>query len=646
MACSLREDLATVLSSRGYRELRQIGEGSFAKALLVQDASGAQSVCKVMDVTGASRKEADDAAKEGKLLASLQHPFVVRYRDSFCQAGMLCIVMDFCEGGELAKHIRKTKKLRQRIPETQVLTWFTQAMLSLKYIHDKKILHRDLKPANFFLTKSGALKMGDFGIAKAMACTMACAKTRIGTPYYLAPEVCQEKPYAWPADIWAMGCILYEMCALQVPFDAKSISGLVQKICHGELPEVPDCYSEFLRTLFKQMLDRDPGKRPSADEVLQMPPIQATVRQMLDEVKCAQRQESESRAAAAKAAGTWRKDSLVEYHSVTHSEWLPATVVDVDDEGRIMIDLRPKVWLTLDVQAARVRPRAGDKVATISDEEERPVETGSTGAEPLHDSQSSLPRLLAGSRARQQQVRPWEAAQKAEKIPAAAKAEPPKNSQDSSCPPPVAQVGRAASHCKRQEGAEGGAGGQGVGGSKKRTPSPRAASAPRSQKGADQLDRLVSSQAARNHHSFGWRSPSAGCLDRRSGLPPSQVPVSGGGVRRSPSLAALAGKCVPAGRAAAPQQVRRPPVTLAALDPPHHANGYTSAGSSRPPSADSKSSRAQTPPTRPGSAETQGGGLPANGIIPEGARRKGALPRLQCAAACAAGRAIAAGAGD
>lgn len=654
MAARLDKDLATVLSSRGYREMRQIGEGSFAKALLVQDASGAQSVCKVMDVTGASRKEADEAAKEGKLLASLQHPFVVRYRDSFCQAGMLCIVMDFCEGGELARHIRKTKKLRQRIPETQVLTWFTQAMLSLKYIHDKKILHRDLKPANFFLTKAGALKMGDFGIAKAMACTMACAKTRIGTPYYLAPEVCQEKPYAWPADIWALGCILYEMCALQVPFDAKSISGLVQKICHGELPEVPNCYSEFLRTLFRQMLDRDPRKRPSADEVLQMPPIQATVRQMLDEVKCAQRQESESRVAAARAAGTWRKDSLVEYHSVTHSEWLPATVVDVDDEGRIMIDLRPKVWLTLDVQAARVRPRAGDKAATTSDEEERPTETSSAAADPLHDSPSSLPRLLAGSRARQQQQqqRPWEAAPKAEKIPAAAKAEPPKTSQeDSSCPPPLASVARAAGHCKRHEGAEGGASGQGGGSSKKRTPSPRAASAPRSQKGADQLDRLVSSQAARNPHSFGWRSPSVGSLDRRSGLPPShQVPpVSSGGVRRSPSLAALAGKCGPGGRAGAPQaaaqQVRRPPVTLAALDPPHHANGYTSAASSRAPSADSKSSRAQTPPTRPGSAETQGGALPVNGIIPEGARRKVALPRLQCAAACAAGRAIAAGAG-
>jgi len=145
-----REDLSSILVSHGYREIRQIGEGSFAKALLVEASDGAQLVCKVMDTTEATRKEADDAAKEGQLLASLQHPFVVRYRGSFCEAGNLCIVMDFCEGGELAKYIRKARKSRQRIPEDQVLRWFTQATLALKYIHDKHILHRDLKPANFF----------------------------------------------------------------------------------------------------------------------------------------------------------------------------------------------------------------------------------------------------------------------------------------------------------------------------------------------------------------------------------------------------------------------------------------------------------------------------------------------------------------
>merc|ERR1719188_1148068 len=153
----------------------------------------------------------------------------------------------------------------------------TQALLALKYIHDKHVLHRDLKPSNFFISKSGSLKMGDFGIAKVLSCTIACAQTQIGTLYYLSPEVCQEKPYAWPADIWSMGCILYELCALKVPFDATNISSLVQKICRGTLPSVPAKYSEFIRQLCSEMLSRSPTSRPSSDEMLKRSKIQAIV---------------------------------------------------------------------------------------------------------------------------------------------------------------------------------------------------------------------------------------------------------------------------------------------------------------------------------------------------------------------------------
>merc|ERR1719450_1449230 len=150
--------------------------------------------------------------------------------------------MDFCEGGDMTAQIEKARKLRKPIQEDQVMRWFTQAVLALKYIHEKHILHRDLKPQNFFLSKN-VLKMGDFGIAKVLSCTIAVARTQIGTPYYLSTELCQEKPYTWPSDIWSMGCILYELCALKVPFDAANISGLVQKICRGPTPVIHASYS-------------------------------------------------------------------------------------------------------------------------------------------------------------------------------------------------------------------------------------------------------------------------------------------------------------------------------------------------------------------------------------------------------------------
>ncbi|CAE7439531.1 Nek1 [Symbiodinium natans] len=262
-------DFSSVLTKHGFAELKKIGEGSFGKALLVQTEDGTKLVCKAVDVSSASSKETQDAVKESRLLAALKHPYIVRYRHSFIESGWLCIFMDYCEGGDLSKVIESAKRRGQRLPEEQILRWITQALLALKYIHEKHVLHRDLKSGNFFISSSGNLKMGDFGIAKVLSSTMACARTQLFPRYYLSPEVCQEKPYTWPSDIWAMGCILYELCALkaaafrqvprglesveaalccQVPFDAPNISALVQRICRGPTPTLPTS-SEFLRQL-------------------------------------------------------------------------------------------------------------------------------------------------------------------------------------------------------------------------------------------------------------------------------------------------------------------------------------------------------------------------------------------------------------
>mmetsp|Transcript_54094 Transcript_54094/g.142495 ORF Transcript_54094/g.142495 Transcript_54094/m.142495 type:complete len:555 (+) Transcript_54094:115-1779(+) len=387
-------DVAGLLKKRGYLEVKKIGEGSFGKAILVQAKDGTKLVCKMVDISKASAREQRDAMKEGQLLASLKHPYIVRYRENFTDSGWLCILMDFCENGDLTKKVDEARKGRKPFAEDQVLRWLTQGLLALKYIHDRHVLHRDLKPGNFFLSKN-VLKMGDFGIAKVLSSTIACAKTQIGTPYYLSPEVCQEKPYAWPSDIWAMGCILYEMTALKVPFDAPNISGLVQKIIRGPVPVVPNTYSDFVRQLCSEMLNRNPNQRPSADDILKRPKMQAIVRQMLDEAHIAEGSpmpekvkpvvdnggypvtaaQAEPGAAAvavgvaaaaaahqhAKPVGNcqYKQGDLIEYHSNTHQDWLPASVLQVDALGRVIIDLKPNTWMNPQEQAGKLRPRRG-----------------------------------------------------------------------------------------------------------------------------------------------------------------------------------------------------------------------------------------------------------------------------------------------
>lgn len=96
-------------------------------------------------------------------------------------------------GGDLSQKIKGQQG--RFLSESQVLDWFTQVCLGIKHIHDRKVIHRDLKGQNIFLTKQGICQIGDFGVSKVLAQTMAKAKTVIGTPYYISPEIVKAEPY-------------------------------------------------------------------------------------------------------------------------------------------------------------------------------------------------------------------------------------------------------------------------------------------------------------------------------------------------------------------------------------------------------------------------------------------------------------------
>lgn len=282
----------------GYTKVREIGSGSFGKAILVKDPENRQYVLKAIDISRMDSKERKDAVNEVRVLSSLKHPYVVSYRESFLDGRTLCIVMDYAEGGDLFNRIAKHRKANQNFPENQVVRWFTQGSLALKHLHERHVLHRDLKSQNLFLTGSGRLRIGDFGIAKVLDSTAAFAKTTIGTPYYLSPEICQERPYSWSSDVWAMGCILYEMAALRVPFDAPNIRALVSKITRGPMPVVPSRYSPELQRLCGDLLQREERKRPTSTDVLRYPIVQTEIRNMLKEEQTKRGPDSERQPAA------------------------------------------------------------------------------------------------------------------------------------------------------------------------------------------------------------------------------------------------------------------------------------------------------------------------------------------------------------
>ncbi|XP_035867581.1 serine/threonine-protein kinase Nek3 [Phyllostomus discolor] len=250
----------------GYTVLRVIGEGSFGRALLVQQESSPRTFAMKEIRLPKSSSETQNSRKEAVLLAKMKHPNVVAFEESFEAEGHLYIVMEYCDGGDLLQKIKHQKG--RLFPEDTILNWFTQMCLGVNHIHKKRVLHRDIKSKNIFLTQNGKVKLGDFGSARLLSSPMAFACSYVGTPYYVPPEVWENMPYNNKSDIWSLGCTLYELCTLKHPFQAKSWKSLILKVCQGSVSPLPSHYSYELQHLIKQMFKRSPAHRPSATTLL------------------------------------------------------------------------------------------------------------------------------------------------------------------------------------------------------------------------------------------------------------------------------------------------------------------------------------------------------------------------------------------
>ncbi|NWY59858.1 NEK3 kinase, partial [Chionis minor] len=249
-----------------YKVLKVLGEGSFGRALLVHHRISDQKYAMKEIRLPMSSSDVENSRKEAIILAKMKHPNIVAYKESFEADGHLYIVMEYCDDGDLMQKIKHQGGTL--FPEDTILHWFVQMCLGVKHIHDKRVLHRDIKSKNVFLTQSGKVKLGDFGSARLLAHPASYACTYVGTPYYVPPEIWESMPYNNKSDIWSLGCILYELCTLRHPFQAKSWKHLILKICKGSYNPLPSHYSYELHYLIKQMFKRNPKNRPSASTIL------------------------------------------------------------------------------------------------------------------------------------------------------------------------------------------------------------------------------------------------------------------------------------------------------------------------------------------------------------------------------------------
>lgn len=270
-----------------YQRVKTIGKGAFGEAVLVKSTvDGNLYVSKEINLSALSKKDRDATDTEINILATVDHPNITKYIESIQDGKDLYIILEYADGGDLHDMIKRQTQAGMRggqipFPEHQIRNWFVQICLALQELHSKKVLHRDLKTRNVFMTKSGQIKLGDFGLSTVLKNSMAQANTLCGTPYYFSPELCRNKPYNSKSDVWALGCILYEMCTLKHAFDGKNMKALMQKILKGVYPPISSSYSQELANLIKLMLVRDETKRPSVTQILEQPWMQTSLKMLV-----------------------------------------------------------------------------------------------------------------------------------------------------------------------------------------------------------------------------------------------------------------------------------------------------------------------------------------------------------------------------
>jgi serine/threonine protein kinase len=261
-----------------YEIAAAIGAGGMGEVYRARDTKlGRDVALKVLPETFA--RDAERMARfrrEAKVLASLNHPNIATIHGFEDSGSIHALVMELVEGPTLADRIKSGT-----IPIEEALPIAKQICEALEYAHERGIVHRDLKPSNIKIGGNDAVKILDFGLAKALECDAATtdisnsptlshiasrAGFLLGTAAYMSPEQAKGKSADRRADIWAFGCVLYEMLAGKMAFSGETITDTLAAVIRAEphWDALPASTPQRIRELLRRCLQKDPRQRLQA----------------------------------------------------------------------------------------------------------------------------------------------------------------------------------------------------------------------------------------------------------------------------------------------------------------------------------------------------------------------------------------------
>lgn len=263
-------NLIPASSIADYQFNKQIGQGAYA---VVKEATHRttkrQVAIKVYDkfrLLDPQRKKSVN--HEIQILKKLSHPHIVKLYDTIDTVKQLYLVLELVKGKSLYSYVKSREG--RRLGETETRRIFRQIVSGIAYCHNRNVSHRDIKLENLLLDSHNDIKIIDFGFA-----TSAPPGTKLrvfcGTPSYMAPEIVTKKEYSGPpADMWALGVLLFAMLSGKFPFKGANDKDLYKHIAKGDFSFLPIVPAKA-KTLIKRLMSVDPLKRPTCEDVLADP---------------------------------------------------------------------------------------------------------------------------------------------------------------------------------------------------------------------------------------------------------------------------------------------------------------------------------------------------------------------------------------
>jgi hypothetical protein len=253
-----------------YRQVRLLGTGGMGEVWLAFDEELAERPVAIKRMHSRMLADAEDVARfqrEMRLAARMQHPNIMTLFTTGTDNGIPFMVMEYLEGQDLGK----ASRIWSAVEAARV---GRDTCAALEYAHGMGVVHRDIKPGNLFLCNTGQVKVTDFGIAKAVSGTSLTATgTLIGTLPYMAPEQWLGEAAAYSNDVWAIGCVLYELLSGQPPRTYASPTDYMAAAArHETIPQLQPNASTpaWLADAITAMLEPDPRRRPNAAECVQL----------------------------------------------------------------------------------------------------------------------------------------------------------------------------------------------------------------------------------------------------------------------------------------------------------------------------------------------------------------------------------------